>query len=107
MSFTAAMKIDFQEIMSLVKKNSNIPSKLNHFNSHREFSEYCQSLFELKTEEYKDLYHVLLKLQGMGEDPKAVLKSWKEASTDEESIELIRFMIRINNMDVDGFMKAA
>jgi hypothetical protein len=76
---------------------------LESFEDYGDFVTFTETLFKLQPSEYKGLYKVLLKLQGLGEDPKKVLETWKGETCQEDCPEFIRFMIQVDNMDIEDF----
>lgn len=85
----------------------NIPVTLNQFDTYSDYMAFAQSLFPLTEQEYKGLYNVLLKLQGIGENPVDLMLAWKNSADETESVEFIRFMILVNNTDIEELKKAA
>jgi hypothetical protein len=77
--------------------------ELASFEDFEDFVTYTETLFKLQPSEYQGLYKVLLKLQGLGEDPKKVLEIWRSDTCQEDCPEFIRFMIKVDNMDIDDF----
>ena len=80
-----------------------IQDELKSFEDYKDFVTYTETLFKHQPSEYKGLYKVLLKLQGLGEDPKDVLRTWKKKTCQEDCQEFIRFMIKVDNMDIEDF----
>ncbi|MDD2388979.1 MAG: hypothetical protein PHP23_04505 [Desulfobacterales bacterium] len=85
----------------------DIPKTLHHFKTYRHYLTFAKSLFALDPDEYKDLFSVLIKLQGIGEDPVKLMQSWKDSSDASECAEFIRFMIQVNKMELAELKKAA
>jgi hypothetical protein len=82
----------------------NPPDKeLTSFDDYEDFVSYTENLFKLQPSEYQGLYKVLLKLQSLGEDPKKVLETWKSDTCQEDCPDFIRFMIKVDNMDIQDF----
>ncbi len=77
--------------------------ELKSFDDYQDFVSFTKTLFKLKPSEYRSLYKVLLKLQTLGEDPKEVLHTWKQQTCQDECPEFIRFMIKVDNMDIEDF----
>ena len=79
------------------------PVKLNNFNGYDDSFSYSKSLFNLKADEHRGLYNVLLKLQDVDVDPVQVMSIWKNHSNEdvEDCHELIRLLIKIDNMDFE------
>jgi hypothetical protein len=79
---------------------------LKDFPSYEAFEDFSRSLFELEPEEHEGLYRVLLKLESIGEDPMEKMLSWKEDTCEKDCRNFIRFMIQIDEMDLDAFQEA-
>jgi len=77
--------------------------ELTSFEDFEDFVTYTETLFKLQPSDYQGLYKVLLKLQGLGEDPKEVMRTWKKQTCQDECPEFIRFMIEVDNMDIEDF----
>ena len=76
---------------------------LESFEDYQDFVTFTETLFKLQPSEYQGLYKVLQKLQSLGEDPKEVLRTWKQKTCQEECPEFIRFMIEVDKMDIKDF----
>jgi hypothetical protein len=83
------------------------PIRLDGFRDYDEFVDYAVSLFDLEPEEIDGLYNVLLKLQGIGEDPVETMNVWKEETCRGECPEFIRFLIQVNNLDLESLKEVA
>jgi hypothetical protein len=83
------------------------PSTVNGFDQYGDFLVFAKMLFDLKAGEYKALYKVLLKLQSVGEDPIQTMLQWKNRMDEKDCLDLIRFMIQVEAMDLEQFSKAA
>ena len=83
------------------------PGDLNTFQNYQDFLVFSKTLFELEPDEYRGLYHVLLKLQSIGEDPLKTMLRWKKHTCGKDCSEFIRFMIRVNGMDIGQLKKSA
>ena len=83
------------------KMTSRPPSRLDGFSDYRQFVEYAETLFVLTPEEFEGLYEVLLKLQGIGEDPVETMHLWKAKTCKSGCPEFIRFLIRVNDLDLE------
>ena len=77
--------------------------ELKSFEDYQDFVTYTETLFKLQPSEYRGLYKVLQKLQSLGEDPKKVLRTWKQKTCQDECPEFIRFMIEVDQMDIQDF----
>jgi hypothetical protein len=80
------------------------PFKLNNLNNYDDFLNYSKSLFNLEPDEHRGLYSVLLKLQSIDMDPFQIMDIWKNHSDEDEEDchELIRLLIKIDNMDFEA-----
>jgi hypothetical protein len=76
------------------------PETLNDFNDYEDYRRFAENLFSLDAQEYRKLYNVLLKLQGIGEDPKETMITWKKETCRKGCPEFIRFMIEVDDMDI-------
>ncbi|GEM_PF-1210234 len=83
------------------------PRRLEGFGDYDEFVDYAGSLFDLGSEELAGLYHVLLKLQGIGEDPVETMNVWKEETCRGECPDFIRFLIQVDNLDIESLKEVA
>ncbi len=86
---------------------AELPRNLDGFRDYDEFLDYAGSLFDLGPEELEGLYHVLLKLQGIGEDPVETMNVWKEETCRSECPEFIRFLIQVDNLDLESLKEVA
>lgn len=77
------------------------PQRLVGFEDYDDFVQYAQTLFSLTEEEYEGLYRVLLKLQGIGEEPIETMNLWKAETCQEGCVEFIRFMIQVDSTDLE------
>lgn len=78
-----------------------IPDRLIPFDSYEDFVTYCNDEFNLNEEEISGLYNVLLKLQGIGQDPIQTMEHWKKHTCETDCSDFIRFMIQIDTMDLE------
>ena len=85
---------------------SQLDERLYQFESQEEFSKYADSLFDLSDTEKKGLYRVLIKLQSIGEDPKKIMRYWKKRTCEKDCGDFIRFMIMVDEMDMDELKNA-
>jgi hypothetical protein len=92
--------IEKQDILTNSSETSPVKVKLNGFNDYQEYLGYSKSLFRLKPEEYQGLFGVLLKLQSIGQDAVQTMRLLKSNTDDDDSYELIRFMIQFDGMDM-------
>jgi hypothetical protein len=92
--------IEKQEILTNSSETSPVKAKLDGFNDYQEYLGYSKSLFRLKPEEYQGLFDVLLKLQSIGQDAVQTMRLLKSNTDDDDSYELIRFMIQFDGMDM-------
>jgi hypothetical protein len=83
------------------------PRRLDGFRNYEEFLGYAKSMFDLDSEEIEGLYHVLLKFQGIGEDPVETMNVWKEETCRGECPEFIRFLIQVDNLDLESLKEVA
>ena len=74
--------------------------QLEGFNDYEEYLDFSRSLFKLDPEEYYSLYKVLEKLQCIGEDPIKCMLFWRSSASENDCIELIRYLIKIDNIDL-------
>jgi hypothetical protein len=86
--------------MDAKKLISTPPSRLDGFRDYDDFVDYAGSLFDLTEEEFEGLYRVLLKLQGIGENPVETMALWKEDTCRGGCPEFIRFMIQVEQLDL-------
>lgn len=91
--------IEKQEILTSLFETSPVQPKLTGFKDYQEYLSYSKSLFQLKSEEYRGLFNVLLKLQSIGQDAVQTMLLLK-SNTDDDGYELIRFMIQFDGMDM-------
>jgi hypothetical protein len=70
------------------------------FDNYQEFLSFTKSLFQLKTEEYRGLFDVLVKLQSIGQDAIQTMMVLKNNTDEQDCHELIRFMIQFDRMDM-------
>lgn len=92
--------IEKQEILTNSFGISQVQTQLTGFNDYQEYLGYCKSLFKLKSEEYRGLFDVLLKLQSIGQDAVQTMLLLKSNADDDDGYELIRFMIQFDSMDM-------
>lgn len=78
------------------------PETLKDFNDYEDYRRFAETLFTLDAVEYRKLYDVLLKLQSIGEDPKETMIKWKKETCRKECPEFIRFMIQVDDMDIEA-----
>ena len=78
------------------------PNRLDGFADYQKFVEHAEALFELSPEEFEGLYQVLLKLQGIGEDPVVTMALWKAETCKSGCPEFIRFLIQVNDLDLEA-----
>ena len=83
------------------------PRHLDGFQDYEDFADYARTLFNLDSEDLKGLYQVLLKLQGIGEDPIETMHLWKEETCRGECPEFIRFLIQVDNIDLEALKEVA
>ena len=79
-------------------------TRLKGFNNYDAFLRFSRMHFSLEPTEYQGLYQVLLKLQSVGQDPMEAMLTWK---AHEDGNEMIRFMIMIDQMDMETLQQAA
>jgi hypothetical protein len=82
-------------------------TKLKGFKNYQDFLRYSRSLFVLKPAEYQGLYRILLKLQSVGEDPLQFMLSCKNNRDENDCKDLIRFMIYVENLDIEDIQDVA
>lgn len=87
--------------MNPAKMTIKPPSRLDGFSDYQQFVKYAASLFELTPEEFEGLYQVLLKLQGIGEDPVEMMDLWKAETCKSGCPDFIRFLIQVNDIDLE------
>jgi hypothetical protein len=93
--------------MDADKLTSEPPRRLDGFSGYDRFVEYAENLFELTPEELEGLYEVLLKLQGIGEDPMETMALWKAETCKSGCPEFIRFLIQVNDLDLEALQVLA
>lgn len=79
---------------------------LKDFHSYEAFEAFSRSLFELEPEEYEGLYRVMQKLESIGEDPVERMLSWKKDTCENDCTNFIRFMIHVDEMELDSLQVA-
>lgn len=82
-------------------------SHLRGFNDSGDFQRHCQTRFDLTREECRSLYGVLVKLQSLGHDAMTTMDTWQHNMAVAECREFIRFLICIENMEIDDLLNAA
>ena len=92
--------IEKQEILTNSPATAEMQTKLSEFNDYQEFLSFSKSLFQLKPNEYKGLFNVLLKLQSIGQDAVQTMRLLKSNTDEHDCYELIRFMIQFDSMDM-------
>ena len=92
--------IEKQEILTNSFETSLVQPKLAGFDDYQEFLSFSKSLFQLKTEEYRGLFDVLVKLQSIGQDAIQTMLILKSNTDEQDCYELIRFMIEFDRMDM-------
>jgi len=92
--------IEKQEISTNSSEASPVKTKLTGFKDYQEYLGYSKSLFKLKSEEYQGLFNVLLKMQSIGQDAVQTMRLLKSNTDDDDSYELIRFMIQFDGTDM-------
>ncbi|MFO7971549.1 MAG: hypothetical protein R6U40_07345 [Desulfobacterales bacterium] len=92
--------IEKQEILTNSFETSLVQPKLAGFDDYQEFLSFSKSLFQLKTEEYRGLFDVLVKLQSIGQDAIQTMLILKSNTDEQDCYELIRFMIQFDRMDM-------
>ena len=100
MRFSYRKMIDKQEILTNSSETSLVQTQLTGFNDYQDFLSFSKSLFQLKPNEYKGLFNVLLKLQSIGQDAVQTMHLLKSNTDEHDCYELIRFMIQFDRMDM-------
>ena len=77
------------------------PTQLKEFEDYQDFLNYSRSLFDLRQDEHKGLYNVLLKLQGVGVDAVRSMDTWQKDMDKDEYQEFIRLMIQVDDMPIE------
>jgi hypothetical protein len=93
-----------QEILTNSSATAGIQTILSGFSDYREFLSFSKTLFQLKTEEHQGLFDVLLKLESIGQDAVETMLSLKSNADEQDCYELIRFMIQIDNLDMEDIL---
>ena len=96
--------IEKQEILTSSPATAEIQTKLSGFSDYREFLSFSKTLFQLKTEEYQGLFNILLKLENIGQDSIDTMLLLKSNADEQDSYELIRFMIQIDSLDMEDIL---
>lgn len=96
--------IEKQEILTHSPATAEIQTKLSGFNDYLEFLSFSKTLFKLKTEEYQGLFNILLKLESIGQDSVETMLLLKSNADEQDSYELIRFMIQIDSLDMEDIL---
>ena len=96
--------IEKQEILTNSPATAEIHTKLSGFNDYLEFLSFSKTLFKLKTEEYQGLFNILLKLESIGQDSVETMLLLKSNADEQDSYELIRFMIQIDSLDMEDIL---
>ena len=87
--------------MKDLKSNSHVPSaKLDGFDNYGDYLEVAKSLVDLEPQMYGVLYNVLVKLQSLGQDPLEVLQSCRYRMARNDCVDMLKFMIYIENLDL-------
>ena len=73
--------------------------KLVGFDDYSDFLDFSQSLYRLNPAEHQGLFKVLEKLQCIGEDPIKCMLFWRSNASENECVELIRYLIKIDNTE--------
>jgi hypothetical protein len=94
--------IEMQDMLTNSSATSPVQSGLSGFGDYQEFLSFSKSLFQLKQQEYKGLFNVLLKLQSVGQDAVQTMMLLKDNPDEHDCYELIRFMIQFDRMDMDN-----
>ena len=85
------------------KKSEN---KLIGFEDYDSFVRYTQTLFNLEPDQYQALFKVLLKLQSLGQKPVKVLQECKNLQGDNDCLDMLKFMIYVDGMDLAGIKES-
>jgi hypothetical protein len=81
-------------------QRKQIDQELMGFENYNAYLRYTKSLFELEPEEYEALFKVLLKLQSVGQKPIDILHQCKHRQGDDDCVDMLKFMMYINDMDI-------
>ncbi|NNG00996.1 MAG: hypothetical protein HKM93_16525 [Desulfobacteraceae bacterium] len=73
---------------------------LDNFDGFEDFLIFSQALFDLTADEYAALYNVMIKLQSVGEDAKTTLQDCKLDMGENGCLEMIKILIKIEEMDL-------
>ncbi len=82
-------------------------TRLSAFDSYDDYLNYAQTLFELTTDEYRLLYHVLVKLENVGEDPLKAMHDCKYKMENHDCLAMLKFMMTIEAMDLGEIKMSA
>jgi hypothetical protein len=94
--------------MAKLKIPQYIPEpKLKHFDSYADFLNYSESLFDLTAEQHQSLFKVLVKLESVGEDAVDTIDHCKFEWGEADCLELIKFMIQVEAMDMADLSQPA
>ena len=74
--------------------------KLAAFKSYEDFLAYVGRRFDLRPGEHEALYNVLVKLQNVGADPLETMEACKSEMAPNDCLDMLRFMIYIENLDI-------
>lgn len=81
--------------------------QLNAFESYDAYLSFVKDRFDLKAGEHEALYAVLLKLQHVGADPIKTMEECRFKMAKHDCLDMLRFMIHIENLDLDDLKEMA
>jgi hypothetical protein len=79
------------------------PTQLKGFATYEDFLNYAKTRFALEPHEYEALFHVLLKLQGVGSDPIKTMQDCQSQLADGECLDMLKFMMYVDGLDLKDF----
>lgn len=93
-------------MVNLKKRSTVVPERrLVAFENFAAYLEYSQQLFDLTAAEHEALFDVLVKLQSIGEDPVQTLHECKFNMEEKDCLDMLKFMIQIESMDLETVKK--
>ncbi len=84
------------------KTTAEPQEKLDAFKNYDDFLNYVRDKFNFGPAEAQSLYKVLFKLQSVGADPIRTMEDCKNKMVGNECLDMLRFMIYVDNMDLLG-----
>ncbi len=82
------------------EKEKRSEEKLIGFENYDAYLQYIRTLIKMRPDEYAALYKVLLKLQSVGQKPMDILHQCKYRQGDADCLDMLKFMIYIDDLDL-------